>query len=287
MSRDPGCDSVDPDTILVGRYITSDGEIGQGFGIPVQALKRHLLITGETGAGKSTTATHVVTTTDTYTNGCTIAIDPKGGWTDMIARAHYAQTGTLENVLYFDTTTTLPAVSYFDIRPDVAAGRDRYRAVQSVAAQFLDLVDHLTESDQTAIRAPDVIKYLITALFDPVEGADAYTIHDLLTAIHRLRDTGTTPSTSAAWMERLLDGLDEGTAKRRKQIVSGSITRVEKVYGSGYIRPMRARPPSPTRSCRCSGGHSSGGRPTQPPARPCHRSPSRSMRCPHWVSITG
>jgi hypothetical protein len=232
-------DPSNADHIRLGHAVNNDGEITDSWVVlPAKTLLRHLLITGSTGSGKSTTATWVLESAVTATEGPVIAIDPKGDWSTELARTHAARHNTLDDVLYFEGGQFLPAISYFDVRSDIQSGRARHRAVQAIANQFLDLIEHLIPDDMTAIRAPDVIEYLILALFDPVDGDDAFSIDDLVTAVQRLRETGQTPSVSAGWMTRLLAGLPGQMDQRQEQIVGGATTRVERVYGDGDLRPM-------------------------------------------------
>lgn len=136
------------DIMVLGRELTQDGEPGGPVGIPSEVWDRHLLISGQTGTGKTTTATTALTTAHPHTAGPTIVLDPKGaGWLDDIARAHYARTGSLEDVIYFDVAEYLPAVSVFDVRRDIDAGIPRLRAVQDVTDHFIGLLDHVKPAD--------------------------------------------------------------------------------------------------------------------------------------------
>jgi hypothetical protein len=243
----------DPNDVMVlGRELDQHGQSHQLLGLPAEVLTRHVLIAGTTGAGKSTTATTAITTAQSITDGPTFVIDPKGdGWPRELARAHYKHHGTLTNLEYFDMTAFLPALSLFDIRPDMAAGLDRMQAVLSVRDQFMRILDLVREDDRQAIRSPDVIEYLVTALFDPVHGDDVYGIDDLIAALTRLRDDRTTPAVSTDWTATLMESLTAGDRQSFQRILQGALTRVEKLSANGYLRPLFTHTPEdPTNAVR-------------------------------------
>ncbi|WP_247009719.1 type IV secretory system conjugative DNA transfer family protein [Halorientalis litorea] len=235
----------DQHRMILGREVTRDGDVGDPIGLQKDVWNRHLLISGRTGSGKSTMATTAIASAHPATSGPTVVLDPKGdGWLREVARAHYARTGSLDDVLYFDVSKFLPAISYFDIRRDVAAGVDRLRAVQDVADHFIRLLDHTKPADFDAIRSPDVIRYLIMALFDPVHGADSYELSTLAAAVYAYRQTQTTPDVHPEWSDRLLDSITHGNARDIDTIAQGAVTRIEKFYGDGYLRPLFDHSPS-------------------------------------------
>mgnify|MGYP000117914813 CR=1 FL=1 len=224
--------------MILGRTIEYDGTVGNPCGLPIDVLNRHLLITGATGAGKTTTGTTALTTAHQQTGGATIVIDPKSGnWPTEIARALYKTAGSLTDLHYFDSTT-LPAFSMFDIRRDLAADVDRLRAIQDIRNHFLEILTNVRVTTESAIRAPDVIAYLITALFDPVHGDESFTIATLFEAIQQLRKHRQFPEVAPEWSEQLLTSLAEIETQSFQKIADGASTRVEKIYGDGYLRPI-------------------------------------------------
>lgn len=226
------------DHVVLGRQLSHDGAIGQPTGVPITEIDRHLLIAGATGTGKSVTGIHAFVSGHAATDGPTILIDPKGDWAEHLARAHHARTGSLEHLTYFDTAEYLPRISFFDVRPHGETTMPRGNAVRAIAGHFLDIVNHLLPRSADAIRAPDVIRYLIIALFDPIHGDDVYSIDALMTAIYQLRRSRSVPSVSTDWAEDLLDGVTDGNDKMFDSIMQGTVTRTEKLYGSGYLRPL-------------------------------------------------
>lgn len=224
--------------IILGQSVDRDGAIGAPAGVPISEIDRHLLVAGVTGTGKSVTGIHATLTAHEATDGAVITIDPKGDFSEQLARSKHARSGTINDVLYFDVAEYLPRIGFFDIRADVAAGRNRGQVVRTIADHFLSIVEQLLPADAEAIRAPDVLKYLIIALFDPIDGQDAYGLDELVDAVYELRHNRTVPSVSVTWSEQLLDSITDGNASMFDGITQGAVTRVEKLYGSGYLRPM-------------------------------------------------
>jgi hypothetical protein len=228
-----------PETLILGRELDRNNQIHGFVGLPREAWNRHLLIAGASGSGKSTTATHAVTSGHAAIDGATVVIDPKGdGWPTQLLRAHYKQHGSLENVYYFDLEVAVPAISFFDLRPHLDAGIHREFAIKKLNDQFLELLDHVKPSGFDAIRSPDVIRYLVRALFDPVHGEDAFPITDLIEAAYQLRRNGTVPEVSTDVDDALVTSLTDGPEHTRDQILQGAVTRIEKFYGNGALRPM-------------------------------------------------
>jgi hypothetical protein len=239
MPTDDPTTTTDPEIMVLGRELDRHGQTHGLVGLPTSEFTNHLTVIGTTGSGKSTTGTVASTTGHECTAGATIIIDPKGdGWPTELARTHYARHGTLDDVLYFDCTEFLPAISFFDVRMAESRDSSRLRAVQTVVDQLLAVIDAVRVDDQTAIRAPDVIRYLATALFDPVHGDDVYGITDLITALRRLRETHAMPQVSTTWAETLLESVTMGPDRMVETILQGGATRLEKIYGDGYLRPM-------------------------------------------------
>lgn len=56
--------------------------------------------------------------------------------------------------------------------------------------------------------------------------------------MYQLRDDRTVPDTSTDWGEHLLDSLTSGHQSTIDQIIQGAVTRLEKLYGDGYLRPL-------------------------------------------------
>lgn len=225
--------------MILGRELTEDGEVLGPLGVPKPVWSRHVLITGETGSGKTTTATRALTTAHPHTRGPTIVIDPKGtGWLRELARTQYTQTHSLDDVLYFSVPETVPAFSVFDIRRDLSAGIQRPQAVQDLADYFLELIEHVMPDGFNTVRTQDIIRYFIRALFDSVHGHDAWPIQDLLDALYRLKDTGVVPEVSDKTLEQALNNLTQTSARSFEQIIDGAITRVEKIALDSHLQHL-------------------------------------------------
>jgi hypothetical protein len=110
---------------------------GRPLYLPPSEQDRHVLIVGRSGGGKSvlieTASVHNVQATD----GPEIIIDSKGGGTAReYLQAYYAEYGSLDDVLYFDCTAFVPALSFFDIGPLRAAGVPHGEAAPRKAADY-------------------------------------------------------------------------------------------------------------------------------------------------------
>ncbi|QZY04140.1 ATP-binding protein [Halobaculum roseum] len=192
----------------------------------------HVAWFGKTGSGKSTALVRAITENHTVTDGADICVLPKGDeMATTLLRTHYAAHGDLDDVYYFDCSETLPALSLFDIRDDLAAGVPRTTAVQDVTDHYLELLRAITgaEAFDSAVRSPDVIRYLVKALFDPEYGADAFAHRDLERAVHRFRREGEPPLVSDDDLRAMLAGVAENDPQAFARIMQGVANRVEKV----------------------------------------------------------
>ncbi len=216
--------------------------------VPESVLERHVLISGQTGSGKSVTATQGIRSVDAATSGATIVIDPKGdGWPAMIGRAHYADrclmgdsspATALEDLLYFDAGVGLPELPLFDLRPALKAGMRRIDAARTVVDDTLAVLDRLQPGTDDAVRSPDVIRNLLLALFDPEFGADAITLSELYNAATRLQEERAVPNVSADWLQYLLENTTNGSQRLFSAIQQGVQTRLDKLYQDPYLRGM-------------------------------------------------
>jgi len=200
--------------------------------LPPSLQPLHAAWFGKTGSGKSTALARAITANHQITDGADIAVLPKGdGMATTLLRAHYAAHGDLENVYYFDCSELVPALSFFDIRPALEAGVPRTTAVQDVTDHYIELVRALTgtEAFDSAIRSPDVIRYLIKALFDPEYGADAFTHRDLQRAVRRFREEQQPPLVSDPDLRELLGSVAANDDRSFDRIMQGVANRIEKV----------------------------------------------------------
>ena len=181
----------------LGHPLTADSEsLDRTVSLPPALQPLHVAWFGKTGAGKSTSLVNALLENHAATDGADILIDPKGdGMPEDYLRARYAKHGDLNDIYYFDCAATLPALSFFDIRPQLDAGINRASAVQNVVDHYIELLRGVMGTDrfEQAVRSPDIIRYLVKSLFDPVHGSDAFTHADLQAAVQQLRTTRQPP----------------------------------------------------------------------------------------------
>jgi DNA-binding PadR family transcriptional regulator len=218
--------------LTLGRPTDADGEAGDALALPPSLQPMHVAWFGKTGSGKSTAFTAAMLDNHRATGGADVFIEPKGdGMTVDYLRAHYARYGDLEDVLYFDCTELLPAVSVFDIRELLDAGVPRDQAIEGVIAHYLEMLQAVmgAERFERAVRSPDVIRALIKALFDPVHGVDAFAHKDLHDATRRLASQQRAPPVSEPELARTLEGLVENDSRTFQDILQGVSNRIEKI----------------------------------------------------------
>ena len=219
--------------MALGQPLTTDGTPDADPLVLPPALQRlHVALIGQTGAGKSTVLTNAILANRDAARGASIVIDPKGGrMVDDYLRAHFARYGSLDDVLYFDCSEVLPAISFFDIRDQLAAGVSRTTAVQDVTDHYQELLAQLMGEERyyRAIRSPDIITYLTKALFDPVSGSDAYGHDDLHAAVREMHERQTPPAVSDADLERALAGVVANRTQTFSDIMGGVASRIEEV----------------------------------------------------------
>jgi len=241
---------VDPqslDGVWVGTHSDSTGTT-KPVVVPDSILQKHMLISGQTGSGKSVTATQGIRSVDASTDGATIVIDPKGdGWPTMIGRARYADrclmgshspATAFEDVLYFDAGVGLPQLPLFDLRPALTAGMRRIDAARTVVDDTLAVLEYLHPGSDDAVRSPDVIQTLLLALFDPEFGSDAVTLSELYNAANRLQEERAVPRVSPEWLQHLLTNTTTGSQRLFAAVQQGVQTRLSKLYQDPYLRAM-------------------------------------------------
>ncbi|WP_276259024.1 ATP-binding protein [Haloglomus litoreum] len=217
----------------IGHPLTTDSTaLDRTLSLPPALQPLHVAWFGKTGAGKSTSLVNAILENQHATDGADILIDPKGdGMPAEYLRAHYADHGDLDDVYYFDCADTLPALSFFDIRPQLEAGISRASAVQNVVDHYVEVLRGVmgTERFEQAVRSPDIIRYLVKALFDPVHGSDAYTHADLQAAVQQLRSTRQPPEVSDPELEAMLEGIVANNERSFSELLQGVANRIEKI----------------------------------------------------------
>jgi hypothetical protein len=235
--------------LTLGHLLDHNDEAGDLLALPPALQSLHTAIFGPTGVGKSTLLERAIVDNRAATEGADIAILPKGdGMAEELLQAHYARYGDLEDVYYFDCSRAVPAMGFFDIRADLEAGIPRETAVDDRISHYVEIVKGLMGADSysEAKRSPDVITYLLKALFDPVNGADAFSHDALQGAARRLRDRQAPPPVVDDQLADLLAGVVEANGDTFQAIMQGVLTRIEKVPADrrlarlfGYV-PMGA-----------------------------------------------
>ncbi|QLG28915.1 ATP-binding protein [Halorarum halophilum] len=217
----------------LGRPLAQDGTPDNvPLTLPPQLQPLHVGWFGKTGSGKSTSLINAILANHRATDGADILIDPKGdGMATDYLRAHYAEYGTLENVLYFDCANTLPAFGFFDIRDELDAGIPRTTAIEDATDHYIEILTQIMgrERFEQAVRSPDVIRYMVKALFDPVNGQDAFSHRELHGAVRRMHERQSVPPVSDADLERMLGGVVANRAQTFDEIMQGVANRMEKI----------------------------------------------------------
>ncbi|MFD1646033.1 ATP-binding protein [Haloarchaeobius litoreus] len=219
--------------LTLGRPLTEDATTEPDpIALPEELQPLHVAWFGKTGAGKSTGLTAGILDNHQATDGASIVVLPKGdGMATDYMRAHYAKYGHLNNVLYYDCSKVLPAFSFFDIRDQLDAGIPRTTAVEDSVDHYLEILGQVmgTERFERAVRSPDIIRYMVKALYDPVSGDDAFSHRELHAAVRQLHERQTAPAVSDPDLERMLAGVTANRARSFDEIMQGVANRIEKI----------------------------------------------------------
>ncbi len=217
----------------LGHAQTADGDAeAVPISLPPALQPLHVGMFGRTGSGKSSSLVAALLANHAATDGADILIDPKGdGMADDYLRAHYAKYGTLDDVYYFDCTETLPALSFFDIRDQLDAGIDRTTAVEDVVDHYIDILIGIMGRDrfEQAVRSPDIIRYVLKAMFDPIHGSNAFSHREFQTAVARLHETRDPPPVVDEDLQAMLAGVAANSKRSFDELMQGVANRIEKI----------------------------------------------------------
>ncbi|WP_416838726.1 ATP-binding protein [Haloferax sp. DFSO52] len=219
--------------LTLGHAQTADGDAeATPISLPPSLQPLHVGWFGRTGSGKSTSLVTGILDNHDATDGADILIDPKGdGMADDYLRAHYARHGSLDDVYYFDCTESLPALSFFDIRDQLDSGVDRTTAVEDVVDHYVDILIGIMGRDrfEQAVRSPDIIRYVLKAMFDPIHGSNAFTHREFQMAVARLHETRDPPPVVDEDLQALLAGVAANSKRSFDELMQGVANRIEKV----------------------------------------------------------
>ncbi|MFC5368631.1 ATP-binding protein [Salinirubrum litoreum] len=168
--------------------------------VPPDLLTTHYGRFASTGGGKSKAIINDALSLRETTGGPVVIVDPKGdGMCANYLRCHYERFNGLDDVYQFRVPETVPAFSFFDIRPALEAGRPREDAIQDKVDHFHDILRMIMGREQygQAFVANEILSYLIKALFDEEYGSDVFGLNDLFAAALRMQRERTVPPVSA------------------------------------------------------------------------------------------
>lgn len=226
--------------------------------VPPRLLPTHYLRAATTGAGKSKALVNDALSLYEDTEGPVVLIDPKGdGMTENYMRAHASRFGVddLEaNVVHFPVPEVLPGFAFFNLERDLQAGRDRIDAVQNKADHYEEILKLAMgeERYEQAIVAPNLIKYLIKALYDEKygrenglyrESVDYFAHTQLEHVLDQLwqagppdRDIGASPRASQAEVQRKINRQLELDPNTFATIMGGMSNRLDYVTQDAHLR---------------------------------------------------
>jgi DNA helicase HerA-like ATPase len=219
--------------LLLGDPLTQDGmpDIKE-LSLPPALQPLHVAWFGKTGSGKSTSLINAMLSNHAATEGANILIDPKGdGMATEYLRAHYATYGHADDVLYFDCSSVVPAFSFFDIRDELDSGISRTTAVEDTVDHYIEILTGIMGKDrfEQAVRSPDIIRYLVKAMFDPVHGDDAFSHRELHEEARVMHERQSTKAVSDTDLERMLGGVAANRSRTFDELMQGVANRMEKI----------------------------------------------------------
>jgi hypothetical protein len=214
---------------------------GDPLCLPPELQSRHTVVTGDTGSGKSVLMLTAMLSNVPATEGPEVLFDYKGdGMARNYLRTHYAVYGDLDNVLYFDLTEALPALSVLDVTPLLEAGLPREEARSRLTGYFEEVVASLMGAE-TYERAPEAVRALrnhLRALYDPVHGDDTVSAHRLYDRLQRTLRREVAPPVTDPALQSYFDTLLERDRDVFNRVVGAAASRVEIVATDGRVAPL-------------------------------------------------
>ena len=82
---------------------------------------------------------------------------------------------------------------------------------------------------EQAVRSPDIIRYLVKAMFDPVHGHDAFSHRDLQDTATRMHTTRDAPPVVDQDLQQMLSGVAANSKRSFDELMQGVANRIEKI----------------------------------------------------------
>jgi DNA helicase HerA-like ATPase len=188
------------DGVQLGYALDEDRDHdGEPVVVPTEKLTEHYLRAASTGHGKSIGVINDMLSLRKTTSGPNVLVDPKGGrMAYNYLRSHYVEFGDLEDVYFFRVPDNLPAISFFDIRPQLANGQDRKTAIQDTINHFHDILRMIMGYSvyDGAFVAKEIISFILRALFDKKYGQNSFTFDEFREAVQAYHEKGKIPRVS-------------------------------------------------------------------------------------------
>ncbi|OTF01872.1 hypothetical protein [Halorubrum sp. SD683] len=216
--------------------------------LPPDLLPTHYGRFASTGGGKSKAIINDALSLRETTGGPVVLVDPKGdGMCENYLRCHYERFEGLDDVYHFRVPETVPAFSFFDIRPALEAGRNREDAIQDKVDHFHDILRMIMGREQygQAFVANEILSYLIKALFDEEYGSDVFGLDDLFDAALEMQRDQTIPSVSAD-NQNIEESLTRHFAKDTHQFqvsMDAVGNRLDKLREDAHLRQIFSNVP--------------------------------------------
>ncbi|CQH64470.1 uncharacterized protein HHUB_5032 (plasmid) [Halobacterium hubeiense] len=237
------------DGMAIGYALDENGEPRPDpIRIPPDLLPTHYGRFASTGGGKSKAIINDALSLRETTGGPVVLVDPKGdGMCENYLRCHYERFGGLDDVYHFRVPETIPAFSFFDIRPALEAGRNREDAIQDKVDHFHDILRMIMGREQygQAFVANEILSYLIKALFDEEYGSDVFGLDDLFAAALRMQRDQTIPPVSAD-NQNIEESLTRHFAKDNHQFqvsMDAVGNRLDKLKEDAHLRRIFSHVP--------------------------------------------
>ncbi|GAA0262372.1 ATP-binding protein [Halobacterium noricense] len=237
------------DGMAIGYALDENGEPRPNpIRIPPDLLPTHYGRFASTGGGKSKAIINDALSLRETTGGPVVLVDPKGdGMCENYLRCHYERFGGLDDVYHFRVPETIPAFSFFDIRPALEAGRNREDAIQDKVDHFHDILRMIMGREQygQAFVANEILSYLIKALFDEEYGNDVFGLDDLFAAALRMQRDQTIPPVSAD-NQNIEESLTRHFAKDNHQFqvsMDAVGNRLDKLKEDAHLRRIFSHVP--------------------------------------------